>query len=160
MILRSITKHVRDQNWFAVGLDFLIVVVGVFIGIQVANWNEVRLERQVESVYLSDLQQDFERNLDLLEEREQSLTGIIDAMQELLAETRLAQPQRSVPELNDLFNEVLAMPTFHWVSRTYENLTGSGELRLIRSRPIQSALAEAHRTMQVIGMVQATHEQQ
>ena len=23
-------KHVRDQNWFAVGLDFLIVVVGVF----------------------------------------------------------------------------------------------------------------------------------
>ena len=29
MILRSITKHVRDQNWFAVGIDFLIVVVGV-----------------------------------------------------------------------------------------------------------------------------------
>jgi len=23
MILRSIRKHVRDQNWFAVGLDFL-----------------------------------------------------------------------------------------------------------------------------------------
>lgn len=39
MLLRRITNHVRDQNWFAVFIDFLIVVVGVFIGIQVANWN-------------------------------------------------------------------------------------------------------------------------
>ncbi|MFK8032411.1 MAG: hypothetical protein AB8G18_19480 [Gammaproteobacteria bacterium] len=45
MLLRSITKHIKDQNWFAVALDFFIVVIGVFIGIQVANWNEVRAER-------------------------------------------------------------------------------------------------------------------
>ena len=31
MLLRRITKHVKDQNWFAVFIDFLIVVVGVFI---------------------------------------------------------------------------------------------------------------------------------
>ena len=44
MILRRVTQHVKGENWFAVGLDFVIVVVGVFIGIQVANWNEARLE--------------------------------------------------------------------------------------------------------------------
>ncbi len=45
MILRRVTRHVKDENWFAVGLDFVIVVVGVFIGIQVANWNDERLEK-------------------------------------------------------------------------------------------------------------------
>lgn len=30
----------KTQNWFAVGLDFVIVVFGVVIGIQVANWND------------------------------------------------------------------------------------------------------------------------
>ncbi|MEO0694618.1 MAG: hypothetical protein AAFY84_00835 [Pseudomonadota bacterium] len=45
MILRRITKHVKDQNWFAVALDFCIVVFGVVIGIQVANWNEERSDR-------------------------------------------------------------------------------------------------------------------
>jgi hypothetical protein len=45
MILRRLTKHVKDQNWFAVALDFVIVVVGVFIGIQVANWNDARADR-------------------------------------------------------------------------------------------------------------------
>lgn len=40
MLLRRISSHVNEQNWFAVGIDFVIVVVGVFIGIQVSNWNE------------------------------------------------------------------------------------------------------------------------
>lgn len=44
MILRSITQHVKAQNWFAVGLDFVIVVAGVFLGIQIGNWNEARLD--------------------------------------------------------------------------------------------------------------------
>ncbi|MBT8472520.1 MAG: hypothetical protein HKN14_11615 [Marinicaulis sp.] len=42
MILRRITEHVKAQNWFAVGLDFIIVVFGVFIGFQVTSWNEGR----------------------------------------------------------------------------------------------------------------------
>ena len=42
MLLRRVMKHVKDQNWTTVALDFMIVVVGVFIGIQVSNWNDVR----------------------------------------------------------------------------------------------------------------------
>ena len=55
MILRRITQHVKDQNWFAVGLDFLIVVVGVFIGIQVANWNDARSDARAERALLERL---------------------------------------------------------------------------------------------------------
>ena len=40
MILRRFTKHVTDQNWFAVGLDVIVVVVGIFLGMQVTEWNE------------------------------------------------------------------------------------------------------------------------
>lgn len=47
MILRRLTKHIEDQNWFAVVVDFLIVVVGVFIGIQVGNLNDNRQQRAV-----------------------------------------------------------------------------------------------------------------
>ena len=58
MILRRVTQHVKGENWFAVGLDFVIVVVGVFIGIQVANWNEARLEniRKTSIGYLTSRQ--------------------------------------------------------------------------------------------------------
>ena len=42
MLLRSITKHVGEQNWVAVAIDFVIVVVGVFIGIQVAKMSAIQ----------------------------------------------------------------------------------------------------------------------
>jgi len=37
MILRRITEHVKSQNWFAVAVEFVIVVAGVFMGLQVQD---------------------------------------------------------------------------------------------------------------------------
>lgn len=42
MILRRVISHFRKQEWTAIGLDFLIVVVGVYIGIALGNWNQAR----------------------------------------------------------------------------------------------------------------------
>ncbi|MEM1106333.1 MAG: hypothetical protein AAGH87_08065 [Pseudomonadota bacterium] len=65
MLLRRISTHVKEQNWFAVFLDFFIVVVGVFIGIQVANWNEQRALKAQERSYLILIQEEIDRNLEL-----------------------------------------------------------------------------------------------
>jgi hypothetical protein len=59
MLLRRMMRHVEGQNWFAVGIDFLIVVVGVFIGIQVANWNEARAEAEQAYDLLSSIAEDL-----------------------------------------------------------------------------------------------------
>ena len=44
MVIRRIREHVGAHNWFAVAIDFAIVVAGVFLGIQVSNWNEARIQ--------------------------------------------------------------------------------------------------------------------
>jgi len=59
MRLRRVSEHVKTQNWTAVGLDFVIVVVGVFIGIQVSNWNEARKEEEATERYLARLADDL-----------------------------------------------------------------------------------------------------
>jgi hypothetical protein len=60
MILRRLMEHVKTQNWTAVALDFVIVVTGVFIGIQVSNWNDVRREQALEREYLDRLSSDIQ----------------------------------------------------------------------------------------------------
>ena len=60
MLLRRVIEHVKAQNWTAVALDFVIVVVGVFIGIQVANWNDGRQLRQTTQTYYERLIDDLE----------------------------------------------------------------------------------------------------
>ena len=71
MLLRRVIEHVKAQNWTAIAIDFVIVVVGVFIGIQVANRNTARLEQEAERRLVAQLAADvdtaIERREDWLE---------------------------------------------------------------------------------------------
>lgn len=53
------------QNWFAVALDFIIVVAGILIAFQITAWNEQRADRAKEALYLFELIEDL--NADLAE---------------------------------------------------------------------------------------------
>ena len=59
MLFRRIKAHIENENWFAVFIDFLIVVVGVFIGIQVANWNDARAIDRKSAVVSERLKSDL-----------------------------------------------------------------------------------------------------
>jgi hypothetical protein len=52
-------EHVKTQNWFAVVLDFLIVVAGILIAFQITNWSESRQQmadyRRAEKTIKNDL---------------------------------------------------------------------------------------------------------
>ena len=57
--LLRVAEHIRTQNWTAIGIDFCIVVIGVFVGIQVANWNEDRQQSALQAQYLERLRIDL-----------------------------------------------------------------------------------------------------
>lgn len=45
MILRRITQHIKNENWFAVTLDFIIVVIGVAVAMMGQEWLSERSQR-------------------------------------------------------------------------------------------------------------------
>ena len=55
MIFKRFAANLRAQNWLAVAIEIAIVVLGVFIGTQVSNWNAQRLEREETHRLLGDL---------------------------------------------------------------------------------------------------------
>lgn len=61
MIFRRIATHLGKQEWTAIAIDFVIVVLGVFLGLQASNWNEAAADRRAEAVYLSQLRGDLQR---------------------------------------------------------------------------------------------------
>ena len=70
MILRRITHHMRAQNWSAIAIEFVLVVLGVFLGISAANWNQARADQQQTRRLLSQLRPelvDFDKFLASLE---------------------------------------------------------------------------------------------
>jgi hypothetical protein len=83
LLLRRVTQHIQAQNWFAVFVDFVIVVVGVFVGLQVQDWNDSRKERVEERVLLNRLSEEtrsllvaHEKELVTLRSRAEVLIGV------------------------------------------------------------------------------------
>ena len=62
MVIRRIREHVAAQNWFAVGIDLGIVVLGVLIATQVSNWNENRTEAEQARSYRERLIDELDFN--------------------------------------------------------------------------------------------------
>ena len=68
MILHHLALRLRQQDWAAVTIEFLLVVAGVFVGIQVANWNEERKQHALESAYLARIAEDVRSDVAELNE--------------------------------------------------------------------------------------------
>lgn len=84
MIPRRVYEHVKTHNWFAVAIDFVIVVVGVFVGMQVSNWNEARRDRAREETYLAGLAKDLRDDIAEIDEIVRISTVRIAAMKYLI----------------------------------------------------------------------------
>lgn len=160
MLLRRIIAHLRKQEWTAVAIDFVIVVIGVFVGIQVANWNETRLEAQRERGYLVALQGDFRAVIAELEHDVARYDDIANSMTFLLEQSRMARPDASADALNQAASRLIDMEGMTIVSDTYSNLTGSGDLSIIRSQELKDAMSSFFGRYDVLVLVGDTHEMQ
>jgi len=67
--MRRVREHVTDHNWFAVGIDLIIVVLGVFLGTQVSNWNAERIAHEAGDSYRARIVRDLENNQSDLQSR-------------------------------------------------------------------------------------------
>ena len=69
--LGTVSTSLRTQNWVAIAIEFVLVVLGVFLGIAAANWNQERLERRETRKLLSQLDvelSDWLRYIDSVEQ--------------------------------------------------------------------------------------------
>lgn len=59
MLLRRVIDHVRKQEWTAIAIDFVIVVIGVFMGIQLGNLNEEYADARTKAQLVERLKADL-----------------------------------------------------------------------------------------------------
>jgi len=148
VLLRRVIQHVRRQEWTAVVLDLIIVVVGVFIGIQVANWNDARGEAERREQLLEDLARDVRDDLEELAQVKREAEWRFSAVDAILRDADVPiirtypGPNGNAIEMAtaqsfDRDVPLLAITAMFWVStldnnqRAYETLISTGDYRLI-----------------------------
>lgn len=143
MILHRLADSLRKQNWVTVMLEVLIVVVGIFIGLQVDDWNTDRKNRVEETLILERLKTDFEN---LVTTAQTSLVASGDKIANLkvildVIDAGVLEDNQKADFLSGLIwgysNE---SPIGR--SGTYAEVTSDGGLRLLRDDTLRVALQE------------------
>ncbi|WP_412069180.1 hypothetical protein [Rubrivirga sp. IMCC43871] len=139
-ILGRLTEAVREQNWFAVGLEVLIVIVGVVVGFQVTGWGQARSDAAREQTYLRQLAAD-------LAETERIITATDSSRyaQWLPAASRLLRsfghsPKPPADSVLAWFPDAWTLASRRPVLGTTHSLIGSGDLNLIRDDSLRTAI--------------------
>ena len=140
MILRRITEHVKAQNWFAVALDFAIVVLGVFVATQVSNWNSARAERAHSDYLVSALHAEFKTIESDLETSLGNITRYQAASRSLLNALRKGDLPPEDDKVKDLILNSINLGRQSPRSAVYLQMVSDGDLRLIRNPQLSGAL--------------------
>jgi len=143
MLLRRITEHVKAQNWTAVALDFVIVVMGVFIGLQVNNWNEARKDRTSERAYLERLSRDIDQDAMALKEAIEKAEAWAQAATFVLA--ALEDPSAAASGPCRFLRSMTLAQYSSWPvlnRQTYQELVSTGGLSLIRDDDLKMKLGQ------------------
>ena len=145
MILKRLANAVREQDWFTVFTEFVIVVAGIFVGLQANEWAQEREDRRQEQAALERLFSEAENSYRLLSdharvairlnEMRRNSVEFVDSMEPV--------PEADVP-LKIGINTLARFPAVVPVSVVYDELRSAGQMQLIRSTAIRDQIAGFH----------------
>lgn len=139
----------RKYFLYAIG-EIALVVIGILIALQINNWNEYRIEREMERDLLIQLKSEYESNLEQLDEKITMRSNMTDAAMRLMA--YIDDPDISNEDSIYTYIDVtLIVPTFDPI---VNDIISSGRIQLIQNNELRSIL-----TRWTSDVVQVTEEE-
>ena len=140
MIHARLSRAVREQNWFAVILEFVIVIAGVVIGFQITAWNAARAETAREAAYLQQLDVELTAIVATFERRREEADAYFNWVAIFLEGAETGDPDLA-QEGSWGLNAITEVVRANFQPAVLTELISTGELRIIRDRELRNALA-------------------
>jgi hypothetical protein len=140
-ILRRLSDGLRRQDWAGVAIDFAIVVLGVFVGIQASNLNSARIDKALQAEYLERIDADLDAIIARAQDQRQFEKT---KSRQVLAALAMTRPQGSEEKSVRLGHLLTAMTTRlspNFESSTFNEIQNSGRLSLIEDPRLRMHLS-------------------
>lgn len=148
MILRRVMEHVKSQNWIAVAVDFLIVVVGVFIGIQLGNWNDARLDQRAYRDAMTRLAEDMAKTLRSAAEKRAVINGMLSDVQPAIDVLRACETGATAEATVDRGLNTVRSARGAWAATVaIDQLVENERLQNRQSDEVSALLRQFHRRL-------------
>ncbi len=156
MLLRRVKHSLKQQDWLAIGIDFVIVVIGVFMGIQVANWNEALQLQHAETAIYKKLKEQIKLDAE-------DIRGQIDYNAHFKAQYQLGieiieqNDRERMNQLAEIAGQLTNYSDYDRRGNIYEIMVNSGDIRLIDNEQIIAQIIDLEETMMYMNRMEAIH---
>lgn len=158
MILRRIANSLVRQDWAALFAEFVLVIAGILIALQLDNWNSERIAKSEEGDYLTRLIVQLEEtrafNEDTMTETADKLAAQDRAYLMLLDGTLTAE---AMPEFEADFQALDYYPQPKTEISVMSELIASGKVSVIRNAELRAALTEYQNAIDVLELSIVAH---
>jgi len=147
--MRRIAERLKHHRWLDVAIDFVVVVVGILLALQLNLWAESRKDQALETVYLRRLIEDLNIEQKSMEAAEGFARARIEAVRVL--DRLVADPSVATEDPGKV---PWAVETASWRSFpqinafVYHELQSTGRLALLRSERLRRSLSEHYAALQ------------
>ncbi len=142
MILNRLGKAIRQQDWFTVLLEIVIVVIGIFVGLRVDDWNEDRKHRAQDAVYLERLGDDLvtmrtqlQARMDDRQQRRDRMVRAVRALE------RCEDNPETRADLKVALDQYQVSPGINILDATYNEMVASGALVRLDNAALKTRIA-------------------
>ena len=165
MQLNRIAQRLRDRDWTSVAVELVIVVAGVFIALQVSNWNDARRDSARGEEYLRRMHAELLKDVD-------SIAKISVFWNQVHANgiAAVAYAEDGTLYRGSAWKTVLAyyQASQVWPYRkpdnTFQEILSSGEMALIRNATLRTRISDHYdngagsQVVEVLGLIPAYRE--
>ena len=145
MLLLRLTHSLKVQNWTAIWIEFVLLVVGVFLGIQVSNWNTQRETERKAQVFTERLREDLRTEVWRFKALNLYYQDVIDNARMTLGDLE-GRERMSNEALLIAAYRATQYSEFVQFRATYDELTSTGNVGLLRDRELRRMAAEIYGT--------------
>jgi hypothetical protein len=143
MILRRLSQSLKEQNWTAIVIEFILLVSGVFLGIQVANWNAERVDSSRATAYLERIRDDINADLSNYQDRISFWSDVSSYGAKGLAYAETGDAKGATQwDLLLAYFQASQVAEFYTTDATFEELKSAGELGLIKDTRFRYELSQ------------------
>lgn len=155
MILRRTVEALKQQHWTGVVIELVIVILGVFIGLQAQDWNTARAARAELDQQLVSLRQELAGNQAYFKKFRAELVGQLDDVNALREAFEQDPPTIASREVDLRLLNVQRIKVFAPDLTELNELVQTGGLRRIQDPKIRAAIGAWQRQLDEVNRLYA-----
>jgi len=143
MLLQRMINHVKDQDWFAVVLEFVIVVISIAAAFQLQSWGENRAAHLRAQQSIHQLYEESEEALQFWTETVKYADSKLEIQDQVIAALSAGDRRDlTADEIADALTSLSFYPALAVPRHTYDGLSSAGLLSEIDAPEAMAQLTE------------------